>query len=62
VKPSAPPAPASAPAPPAPKGSPAPAPAAKKLAEGVEAKNDKNGHPYYIKKGVGRIPASQAFK
>ena len=56
----APPAPAPAPAPPAPKGSPAPA--AKELAEGVEAKSDKNGRTYYIKKGGGRIPASQAFK
>jgi hypothetical protein len=61
----APPTPAPAPAPPAPKGSPAPAApagAAKELAEGVEAKTDVRGRTYYYKKGVGRIPASQAFK
>ena len=57
----APPAPAPAPAPPAPKEG-SPAPAAKELAEGVEEKKDKNGRTYYIKKGEGRIPASQAFK
>ena len=54
-------APPPAPAPPAPKEG-SPAPAAKELAEGVEAKKDKNGRTYYIKKGEGRIPASQAFK